>query len=108
MGEVYRARDTRLGREVAVKVLPRDSADDPERVARLNREARVLATLSHPNIAAIYGIEEREGFTALVLELVEGATIAERLVTGPMPPDRAIRFALQVAEAIEAAHARGI
>lgn len=108
MGEVYRGLDTRLRREVAIKVLPQDLADDPERVARLNREARLLAAVSHPNIAAIHGVEERDGTIALVLELVEGPTLAERLAVGPMPVKTALPIALQVAQALEAAHARGI
>lgn len=108
MGEVYRGLDTRLRREVAIKVLPQDLADDPERVARLNREARLLAAVSHPNIAAIHGVEERGGTIALVLELVEGPTLAERLAGGPMPVKTALPIALQVAQALEAAHARGI
>ena len=108
MGEVYRARDPRLGREVAIKVLPQAAADDPERVTRLTREAKVLASMSHPNIAAIYGVEERDGRIALVLELVEGPTLAERLASGPLPMKTAITIALQVAQAVEAAHARGI
>src|SRR5215210_2458309 len=85
MGEVYRGLDTRLRREVAIKVLPQELADDAERVARLNREARLIAAVSHPNIAAIHGVEERGGTIALVLELVEGPTLAERLAAGPMP-----------------------
>lgn len=108
MGEVYRARDTRLHREVALKLLPKDFAHDEERVARLTREARLLASLSHPNIAAIHGIEEQRGEIALVLELVEGPTLADRLASGALPVDSAVAIARQVAEAIEAAHARGV
>ncbi len=108
MGEVYRARDTRLHRDVALKVLPKEFAQDPERVARLTREARLLASLSHPNIAAIHGIEEQHGEIALVLELVEGPTLAERFASGPLPLATALSVAQQVAEAIEAAHARGV
>ena len=90
MGEVYRAHDTRLHREVALKVLPESFALDPERLARFKREAQVLAALSHPHIAAIYGLEEFDGVHALVLELVEGATLADRLTTGPLPVDEAL------------------
>ncbi len=85
MGEVYRARDTKLGRDVALKVLPDVFADDPERLARFQREARVLASLNHPNIASIYGLEESGDTRALVLELVEGPTIADRIAQGPIP-----------------------
>src|SRR5205814_9554488 len=84
MGEVYRARDTKLGREVAIKILPRGVASDGDRLARFEREARVLASLNHPNIAGIYGVEERDGLTALVLEMVEGETLAARLQGGGM------------------------
>ncbi len=108
MGEVYRARDTRLHREVALKLLPADFARDPERVERLTREARMLASLSHPNIGTIHGIEEQAGEIALVLELVEGPTLADRLKAGPLPTDSAIAMARQIAEALEAAHERGI
>ncbi len=87
MGQVYRARDTKLGRDVAIKVLPDLFADDPERLARFQREAQVLASLNHPNIASIYGLEEVEGVRALVLELVEGPTLAERIAQGPIPVD---------------------
>ena len=108
MGEVYRARDTRLGRDVAVKVLPRLSSADPERLARFEREARLLASLNHPHIAAIYGVEESAGIHALVLELVEGPTLAERLQRGPLPIAEAIGIARQIAAALEAAHERGV
>ncbi len=108
MGDVYRARDTRLHRDVALKLLPKDFAHDAERVARLTREARLLASLSHPNIAAIHGLEEHEGEIALVLELVEGPTLADQLTTGPLAVPKALALAHQVAEAVEAAHARGI
>jgi len=108
MGEVYRARDTRLGRDVAVKVLPRVFAADPERRGRLEREARLLAALNHPHIGAIYGFEEAEGVHALVLELVEGPTLAERLQRGPCPVTEAVAIAHQVADALEAAHEKGI
>ncbi len=104
MGEVYRARDTRLKREVALKILPESFASDPDRLARFQREAEVLASLNHPNIAAIYGLEER----ALVLELVEGETLAERIARGPIPVDGALLLARQIADALDAAHERGI
>jgi eukaryotic-like serine/threonine-protein kinase len=108
MGDVYRARDTRLGRDVAVKVLPRLFSADPERLARFEREARLLASLNHPHVAAIYGFEETAGVHALVLELVEGPTLAERLQRGPLPIAEAVRIARQVADALEAAHERGV
>src|SRR6476469_1973067 len=100
MGEVYRARDTRLGRDVAIKILPPQFTADPERRARFAREARVLATLSHPHIGAIYGLEEADGVTALVLELVEGPTLADRLRNGAIPVDEALSVAKQIAEAL--------
>jgi Tol biopolymer transport system component len=108
MGEVYRARDTRLGRDVALKVLPRLFSADRERLARFEREARLLASLNHPHIAAIYGVEETAGAHALVLELVEGPTLAERLHRGPLPIAEAVGIARQIADALEAAHERGI
>src|SRR5215472_8081505 len=115
MGEVYRGRDTKLGRDVALKVLPDTFATDPERLARFRREAQVLASLNHPNIAAIYGLEGQErrdgqdGSTlALVLELVEGPTLADRITQGPIPLDEALPIAKQIAEALEAAHEQGI
>ena len=112
MGEVYRARDLRLQRDVAFKILPPLFVSDPERLARFEREARLLASLNHPHIAAIYGIEESgagaQRMPVLVLELVDGETIEDRLGKGPIPPDEAIGIALQVAEALEAAHDRGI
>ncbi len=108
MGEVYRARDMRLNREVALKVLPEAVAFDAERLARFKREAQVLASLNHPNIAAIYGLEETDACQALVLELVEGPTLAERLSRGPLPIDDAGRIARQIADALEAAHEQGI
>jgi serine/threonine-protein kinase len=104
MGAVYRATDTKLNREVAVKVLPDVLAADPDRFARFTREAQVLASINHPNIAAIYGVEE----SALILELVEGPTLAERIALGPIPLDEALPIALQVAEALEYAHEKGI
>ena len=90
MGEVYRARDTKLDRDVALKVLPQAFTDDPDRLARFEREAKVLASLNHPNIAAIHGLEESDGNKALVLELVEGPTLADRIKQGPIPVDEAL------------------
>src|SRR6266571_3084146 len=104
MGEVYRATDTKLGRDVAIKILPESFAHDRDRMARFAREAQVLASLNHPNIAAIYGVEER----ALVMELVEGPTLAERIAQGPMPLEEALPIARQIAEALEYAHERGV
>jgi serine/threonine-protein kinase len=108
MGEVYRARDARLHRDVAIKILPDAFACDSDRIARFEREAHVLASLSHPNIAAIYGIEEGEGIRALVLELVEGPTLADRIADGPVALDDAVAIAKQIAEALEAAHDQGV
>ena len=108
MGEVYRARDTKLDRDVALKVLPQAFTDDPDRLARFEREAKVLASLNHPKIGSIYGLEEAEGQKALVLELVEGPTLAERITQGPIPVDEALPIAKQIAEALEAAHEQGI
>lgn len=108
MGEVYRARDTRLGREVAVKVLPEALSGNAERAARLEQEARSLAALSHPNIATLFGIEEHDGTRCLVMELVPGATLAERLSKGPLPVREALDIGRQVAEALGAAHAVGV
>src|SRR5687767_1467765 len=108
MGEVYRARDTKLDRDVAIKVLPDAFAEDPERVARFQREAKTLASLNHPHIAAIYGFEDAAGVKALVLELVEGPTLADRIADGPIPVDEALPVARQIAEAMEAAHQQGI
>jgi serine/threonine protein kinase/Tol biopolymer transport system component len=108
MGEVYRARDSRLGRDVAIKALPDAFARDPERLSRFEREARLLATLSHANIAAIYGLEEVEGDRYLVLEYVEGPTLAERLAQGPMALDEAIDICRQIAAGVEAAHESGV
>ena len=108
MGEVYRAHDEQLGREVAIKILPRSSASDPERLARFDREARLLAALNHPHIGAIYGVEPVDGRPALVLELVEGETLAERIAAGRLPVAEALTIARQIAEALEAAHERGI
>ena len=108
MGKVYRARDTRLGRDVALKVLPEAFARDGQRMARFEREARLLASLNHPNIAAIYGIEDAGGIRALVMELVEGPTLAERIAAGPVAVDEALAIARQVAEAVEYAHDQNV
>ena len=108
MGEVYRARDARLNREVALKTLPGLFALDPDRLARFRREAQILASLSHPNIAAIYGLEESKGVQALVLELVEGPTVDQCLASGAIPVDEALRIARQIADALDAAHEHGI
>src|SRR5262245_25540267 len=113
MGEVYRARDTRLGRDVALKILPDAFAGDPDRLVRFQREAQVLATLNHPNIAAIYGLEEDAAEAehhgrALVLEFVDGPTLADRIASGPIPLDEALPLARQIADALEAAHEQGI
>ena len=117
MGEVWRAEDTKLGREVALKVLPHEFAEDPERMARFEREAKVLASLNHPNIATLYGLETSENTNAgsgsesttyLVMELVEGSDLTERIAGGPIPIDEAIPIARQIAEALEAAHEQGI
>ena len=108
MGEVYRAIDTKLRREVAIKILPPQFATDPSRLARFEREAHVLASLNHPNIAAIYGVEHVEGIRFLVLELVEGPTLADRLKSGPMSVTEALNIAAQIAEALEAAHEKGV
>ena len=108
MGQVWQATDTQLGRQVALKILPDAFAADPDRLARFQREAQILASLNHPNIAAIHGIEESEGTRALVLELVEGPTLADRIAKGPIPLDEALPIAKQIAEALEAAHEAGV
>jgi serine/threonine protein kinase len=108
MGEVYCATDTKLGREVALKILPEGFSRDAERMARFKREAQLLASLNHPNIAAIYGLEDADGVRALVMELVEGPTLAELIARGPISPEEALPIARQVAEALEYAHERGI
>jgi serine/threonine protein kinase len=108
MGQVYRATDATLGRQVAVKILPDAFAADPERLARFEREAKTLASLNHPNIAAIYGFEKSGRAHALVMELVEGPTLAERIERGAIPVDEALPIARQIAEALEAAHEQGI
>ncbi|HEY1252220.1 MAG TPA: serine/threonine-protein kinase, partial [Thermoanaerobaculia bacterium] len=108
MGDVYRARDLKLGREAAIKVLPEEFARDSSRVARFEREARMLAAVNHAHIAAIYGAEEDGATRYIVMELVEGETLAERLNDGRLPAPDALRIALQVAEALEVAHAKGV
>ena len=108
MGEVYRATDTRLKRQVAIKILPASLADDADRLARFQREAEVLASLNHPHIATVYGFEDGNGTKALVMELVEGPTLADRIAHGPLAVDEALPIARQIAEALEAAHERGI
>src|SRR5215831_11938899 len=108
MGVVYRAQDTRLQRDVAVKLLPEHFAKDPDRLSRFQREAQVLASLNHPNIAQIYGFEGVDGSGCIVMELVEGESLSERLKNGPLPIDEAIQIAKQVADALAAAHERGI
>ena len=104
MGVVYRATDTNLKRQVAIKVLPDAVAADAERVARFQREAEVLASLSHPNIAIIHGLQRGDGVMALVMEFVEGPTLADRIARGPIPIDEALQIAAQIAEALESAH----
>src|SRR6516165_9234398 len=108
MGQVYRARDTKLNRDVALKILPDSFALDGDGIARFRREAQVLASLNHPNIAAIYGFEDSSSTHALVLELVEGATLADQIAKGAIPFDEALPIAKQIAEALEAAHEQGI
>jgi len=107
-GEVYRATDSKLGREVAIKLLPEVFARDAERIARFAREARILASLSHPHIAVIYGVEESGGHVFLVMELVEGETLADRIHRGPIAVHEALGIGRQIADALEAAHERGI
>jgi serine/threonine protein kinase/Tol biopolymer transport system component len=108
MGEVYQAKDQRLGRDVAIKVLPEEFAKDADRVARFQREAKLLASLNHPNIAAIYGLEESGKTNFLVLELVEGDTLADQIKKGPIPVEESLKLALQITEALEAAHEKGV
>ena len=105
---MYRARDTKLDRDVALKVLPQALTEDPDRLARFEREAKVLASLNHPDIGHIYGLEEAEGQKALALELVEGPTLADRIAQGPIPVDEALPIAKQIAEALEAAHEQSV
>ena len=108
MGEVYRARDSTLDRDVAIKILPEVWLADPDRRARFDREARLLASLNHPHIGAIYGVEDLGQTRALVLELVEGPTLAERLDTGPLPLKEALAIAEQIADALDTAHQTSI
>src|SRR5437762_2803180 len=108
MGEVYRARDTNLNRDVALKVLPDSFTSDPERLARFRREGQVLASLNHPHIGALHGLEESRGTQFLVLELVDGESLDKRLARGPIPVDEALPIARQIVEALEAAHEQGI
>jgi serine/threonine protein kinase len=108
MGEVYLARDTRLDRQVAIKALPAHVGKDADRLARFQREAKVLASLNHPGIGAIYGLEESGGHQYLILEYVEGETLADRLAQGPIPVDEALNLAKQIAEALEVAHEKGV
>ena len=108
MGHVYRATDTRLKRQVAIKILPPALAADHDRLSRFQREAEVLASLNHPQIAAIYGVEESAGVTALVMELVEGDDLSQRIAGGAIPLDEALAIAGQIADALEAAHEQGI
>src|SRR5262245_28704924 len=108
MGEVYRARDPKLGRDVAIKVLPADVTNDPDRLSRFTREARLLASLNHPNVGAIYEVEDAGGLRGLVLELIDGPTLADRLKGGALPVREAVGVARQIADALEAAHEKGI
>jgi len=108
MGEVYKARDTQLEREVDIKILTQDLARDPERLARFDREAKILAALNHPNIAVIDGLVESDGGRALVMELVPGDTLGARIKRGAMPLEEALQVARQIAEALEAAHEKGV
>ena len=108
MGEVYRAKDTKLGREVAIKLLLEEDSADPERLARFDREARVLESLNHSNIATLHGFESEGETSFLVMELVEGETLADRIARGPIPVEDAIPLFLQIAEGLEAAHEKGV
>jgi serine/threonine protein kinase len=108
MGEVYRARDLKLKREVTIKILPEEFSRDADRTSRFQREAELLASLNHPNIAAIYDVEEANGSCYLVLELVEGDTLADRLRRGPIPVDEGLHIAKSICEALEAAHEKGV
>ena len=108
MGEVYRAHDKKLGRDVAIKILPTEFAEDEDRLQRFRREAQLLASLNHSNIAAIHGLDEHDSKPFLVLELVEGADLAERLLEGPLPLDDALEIADRIADALESAHEKGI
>jgi serine/threonine protein kinase len=108
MGEVYRARDAKLGREVAIKTLPASLASDKERLARFEREAKLLASLNHAHIGAIYGLDEQAGALFIAMELIEGQSLEEKLKAGALPVEEALRLGLQIAEALEAAHAKGV
>jgi serine/threonine protein kinase len=108
MGEVYRAEDTNLHRQVAIKVLPDEFAHDAERLARFQREAELLSSLNHPNIATLYGLEESDGKRFIVMELVDGETLAQRIARGPLPVDEALEICRQIAEGLEAAHEKGV
>src|SRR5215813_8102819 len=108
MGEVYRARDLKLKREVAIKIVPEEFSRDADRVSRFQREAEVLASLNHSNIAAIYDLQEANGSRFLVLELVEGETLADRIQRGPIPVDEALPIAKSICEAVEVAHEQGV
>ena len=108
MGEVYRATDTKLNRDVALKILPEQFASDSQRMGRFQREAEVLASLDHSNIGQIYGIEEAGQTKALVLQLIEGPTLAERIAQGPVPVEEALKIALQITEGLGAAHEKGV
>src|SRR5471032_2796874 len=108
MGQVYRATDTTLDRQVAIKILPEAFASDPDRLVRFEREAKTLASLNHPHIAAIYGFEKSGGLHALVMELVEGEDLSQRIARGAIPLDDALAIARQIADALEAAHEQGI
>src|SRR6187401_918776 len=108
MGVVFRGRDSRLQRDVALKLLPENFANDPDRLSRFEREAQVLASLNHANIAQIYGLEQVNGSTCIVMELVEGETLAERIKRGPLPHDEALEVSRQIADALSVAHERGI
>ena len=108
MGEVYRARNTRLHRDVAIKALPAEFAADAERLARFEREARLLASLNHPNIAGIHGLEEADGARYLVLELIEGESLSQRLASGPLPVEEALAVCAQMASGVSAAHDAGV
>src|SRR2546428_3766554 len=108
MGEVYRASDTRLGRTVAIKVLPEELSKDTQRRQRLEREARTISSLSHPNICALYDVGHQDGTDFLVMEYIEGETLAERLTKGPLPLEQVLRYGIEIAEALDKAHRQGI
>ena len=108
MGVVWKAVDTSLGRDVAIKILPETVSEDAERLARFDREAKLLASLNHPNIATVYGLHEQDGVHFIAMELVPGEDLAQRLATGPLPVAQAVATAQRIAEALEAAHERGV